>query len=108
MRCLGVIQDREEVNIEGPSEYHVEYSEYLNVYGDPRTNGKGHTVKKVDGVWGVSIPGPNVRKIYGAKRTDMFQIVCLLMKLYDYIFLRAIPNVQENRRRQPGGCRGGW
>ena len=67
--CVYVcMQDRQEVTVEGPYENHIEYNDYVLVHGDPRTNGKGHTTKTNDRVWGVSVPGPNVRKIYQAQR----------------------------------------
>ena len=62
------MQDRQEVTVEGPYENHIEYNDYVLVHGDPRANGKGHTTKQIAGVWGVSVPGPNVRKIYQAQR----------------------------------------
>lgn len=53
--------DRREQSVEDEDQ-HVELNYYMTTYGggmgDPRTNGKGHKICKLEGVWGVMVPGP--------------------------------------------------
>lgn len=63
-------RESEFTRLEKHPDEHWEYNDYVTKHGNPMDNTLGHRIETIDGVYGVTIPGKNVRLIVKGKQVS--------------------------------------